>query len=164
MKLDSGLCRNNLVGASLNMIRRIPSGAQMRVVRVVTLVCVASFNLAACSSGPNGIRVVNGGTSALNAKEGQPIRNFQAGEIAAALTGKTFQYTRSDGNGFVTYNADGSFTFQDDAKGPGTGRWTAQGEQYCETFGVGKQPECGVFKSTGDAFFAANSRLVEMKV
>jgi hypothetical protein len=136
----------------------------MHVFQVLISICVAGFCLAACSHGPNGVRVVNGGTSALNAKEGQPIRNFQAGEITAAIAGKTFQYTRSDGNGFVTYSADGSLTFQDDAKGSGTGRWTAQGEQYCETFGVGKQPECGVFKSTGDAFFAANSRLVEMKV
>jgi hypothetical protein len=108
--------------------------------------------------------VVNGGTSAISAQEGQPIRNFSAAEITAAIAGKTFQYTRNDGNGFITYNSDGSFSFQDDARGEGVGRWTVQGEQYCETFGVGKQPECGVFKSTGDAYFAANSRLVEMKV
>jgi hypothetical protein len=124
----------------------------------------ASLALAACSNSPGGIRVVNGGTSAINAQEGQPIRNLQGPEITGAISGKTFQYTRSDGNGFVTYNADGSFTFQDDSKGEGVGRWTVNGEQYCETFGAGKPPECGVFKTTGDAFFAANSRLVEMKV
>ena len=82
--------------------------------------------------------------------------------VAAAITGKTFQYTRNDGNGFVTYNADGTFSFQDDAKGGGVGKWTANGTQYCESWGKG-MPECGVFKNTGDAFFAANSRLVEMK-
>ncbi len=146
------------------MIRPFLVEAKMRASAVLCLICLTVLGGAACTNSPSGIRVVNGGTSALNAQEGQPIRNFQAGEISAAIVGKTFQYTRSDSNGFVTYNADGSFTFQDDAKGAGTGRWTAQGEQYCETFGVGKQPECGVFKSTGDAFFAANSRLVEMKV
>jgi hypothetical protein len=120
--------------------------------------------LGACSSGPDGVRVVNGGTSAISAKEGAPIRNLGAQEISQSLVGKTFQYTRKDGTGFVTYNADGSFTFQDDQKGEGKGAWTANGDQYCEAYGEGAAQECGIFKNTGDAFFAANSRLVEMKV
>jgi acid phosphatase class B len=120
--------------------------------------------LSACTNTPKGIRVVNGGTSAVSAQEGQPIRNLSAAEITSAISGKTFQYTRSDGNGFVTYNADGTLNFQDDTRGEGTGSWTANSDQYCETFGAGKPQECGIFKSTGDAFFAANSRLVEMKV
>ena len=65
-------------------------------------------------------------------------------------------------NGFVTYNADGTFSFQDDAKGGGMGKWSANGTQFCETWGK-NPPECGVFKNTGDAYFAAKSRLVEMK-
>ena len=47
--------------------------------------------------------------------------------------------------------------------GAGNGRWNVNGDQYCESYG-GKPMECGVFKNTGDAYFAANSRLVEMKV
>jgi hypothetical protein len=121
-------------------------------------------SLGACSSGPDGVRVVNGGTSAISAKEGAPIRNLTSAEISQSVIGKTFQYTRKDGTGFVTYNADGSFNFQDDQKGEGKGTWTANGNQYCESYGAGAAQECGIFKSTGDAFFAANSRLVEMKV
>ena len=120
--------------------------------------------LGACSNSPNGVRVVNGGTSAIPSKAGAPIRNLMAAEIGSAVVGKTFQYTRKDGTGFVTYNADGSFNYQDDQKGEGTGIWRATGEQYCETYGASAAQECGIFKSTGDAFFAANSRLVEMKV
>ncbi len=120
--------------------------------------------LAACSSGPSGVRITNGGTSATTDKHVEPIRNFSAGEIQAAISGKTFQYTRSDGNGFVTYNADGTFSFQDDVKGGGTGRWSVNGSQFCESFGAGAPTDCGDFKNTGDAFFAAKSRLVEMKV
>jgi hypothetical protein len=120
--------------------------------------------LSACASGPQGVRVVNGGTSAVPAQEGQAVRNLNASEISSAIVGKTFQYTRGDGNGFVTYNANGTFNFQDDVKGEGLGKWNADGGQYCETFGAGKPSECGPFKSTGDAFFAANSRLVEMKI
>jgi hypothetical protein len=130
----------------------------------VLITCLATTFLAACASGPKGVRVTNGGTSAVSAVEGEPIRNFSAAEISGAIVGKTFQYTRSDGNGFISYNADGSFDFQDDNKGEGTGRWTASGTEFCESFGNGQPMACGIFKNTGDAYFAANSRLVEMKV
>jgi hypothetical protein len=131
-------------------------------VKTLSLFC-AALAIAACSTGPKGVRISKDGTSATSATQGQTIRNYSAAEVSSAIAGKTFQYTRSDGNGFITYNADGSFEYQDDQKGAGKGRWTINGEQYCETFGA-KAQECGIFKSTGDAFFAANSRLVEMKV
>jgi uncharacterized protein YraI len=124
----------------------------------------ASLVLAGCASGPKGVRVTNGGTSAFSAKEGETIRNLSAADIQSRIVGKTFQYTRKDGNGFVTYNADGSFDYQDDTRGEGRGKWVASGEQYCETFGAGSPQECGIFKTTGDAYFAANSRLVEMQI
>ena len=114
--------------------------------------------LGACNTAPQGVRIVDGGSS----KQAEPIRNLPAGEIQAAITGRTFQYTRADGNGFITYNADGTFTFQDDVKGAGSGTWSASGNQFCESY-AGAPTICGDFKSTGDAYFAANSRLVEMK-
>jgi hypothetical protein len=124
---------------------------------------LTALALAACSTGPQGVRVVNGGTSAFTAKAGAPIAELSGDQIAAALVGKNFQYTRPDGNGFVTYSGDGSFQYQDDKAGQGSGRWMVNGTQYCESYG-GKPMECGVFKNTGDAYFAAKSRLVEMKV
>jgi hypothetical protein len=125
---------------------------------------VVGVCLAACTQGPKGVRVVNNGTSAIPAKEGVKIADFGENQIRAAIVGKTFQYTRSDGNGFVTYNSDGTFNFQDDVRGEGVGQWSANGSNYCETFGAGAGQECGVFKNTGDAYFAAKSRLVELKV
>lgn len=127
--------------------------------------CILALALgaAACSKGPQGVRITNNGTSATTDKEPVPISDFTAAQIRSAISGKTFQYTRTDGNGFITYNADGTFSYQDDVKGGGEGRWTANGTQYCETFGK-NPPECGVFRNTGDAYFAAKSRLVEMKV
>lgn len=119
--------------------------------------------LAACNTGPKGVRISSDGTSATTDRTPEPIRNFSDSEIRAAIAGKTFQYTRSDGNGFITYNSDGSFSYQDDVRGGGIGRWTARGGQFCETFGNGPT-DCGDFKTTGDAYFAAKSRLVEMKV
>jgi hypothetical protein len=116
--------------------------------------------ISACSHEAQGVRFLNG--SASNPKA-EPIRNFSADQMRQAIVGKTFQYTRSDGNGFVTYNADGTFDYTDDTKGAGKGKWSASGDQFCEAYGSTPMA-CGIFKSTGDAYFAANSRLVEMKV
>ena len=130
----------------------------------VLLMLSACLALAACNTGPKGVRITKDGTSATSAKEGQAIRDLSAGEISQRIVGKTFQYTRKDGNGFVTYNADGTFDYQDDVKGAGQGRWSASGTQFCETFGAGAAQECGTFRTTGDAYFAASSRLVEMQI
>ena len=132
------------------------------IIRTLNILAV-TLALAACAQGPSGVRITNNGTSATTDKTPVPITNFSAEQIRTAIVGKTFQYTRADGNGFITYNADGTFSYQDDLKGGGTGKWTANGTEYCETFGKAP-PECGVFKNTGDAYFAAKSRLVEMKV
>ncbi len=118
--------------------------------------------IGACSTGPSGVRITNGGTSATTDKTPVPISNFTADQIRTAIVGKTFQYTRPDGNGFVTYNADGTFSYNDDSKGGGVGKWSANGSQFCEAFGSAPM-DCGEFKNTGDAYFAAKSRLVEMK-
>ena len=132
-------------------------------IRLLSILLVAAL-LAACTKGSNnGVRVVSGGGSPSGTQQPEAIRNFTSAEIYAAIVGKTFQYTRSDGNGFVTYNADGTFEFQDDTRGAGKGRWVVNGNQFCETFGAGASTECGDFKTTGDAYFAAKSRLVEMK-
>ena len=130
-------------------------------IRILSIALTALI-IAACSGDPNGVRVVNGLGGSSKPKP-EPIRNFSATEIRSAITGKTFQYTRADGNGFVTYKGDGSFEYQDDAKGAGTGRWQASGSQFCEAFGAAAEMVCGDFKTTGDAYFAAKSRLVEMK-
>ncbi len=132
-------------------------------IRLLSFLLVAAL-LAACTKGSNnGVRVVSGGGSPSGTQQPEAIRNFTSAEIYAAIVGKTFQYTRSDGNGFVTYNADGTFEFTDDTRGAGKGRWVVNGNQFCETFGTGASTECGDFKTTGDAYFAAKSRLVEMK-
>lgn len=127
------------------------------------LILASLVAMAACSTTPNGIRVTKDGTSATSSKQGATIRDLSAAEIGQVVIGKSFQYTRSNGTGFVTYNPDGSLSITDDQKGVGKGKWTASGSQYCESYGTAPQ-ECGVFKYTGDAYFAANSRLVEMKI
>jgi hypothetical protein len=125
---------------------------------------IIAVGLAGCSTGPKGVRFTDGPGSTSAKPAAQPIRQYTAAEIQTALVGKTFQYTRADGNGFVTYSANGTFSFQDDTRGDGTGKWETSNDQFCEVFGVKAIQECGEFKATGDAFFAAKSRLVEMKI
>jgi hypothetical protein len=133
----------------------------MKLKSIAVIACIAL--LGACSSTSNGVHVTTDGTSATSSKQGAAIRDFTSAEIGPAVIGKSFQYTRKDGTGFVVYNADGSLTITDDQKGASKGTWKASGNQYCESYDTGPQ-ECGVFKYTGDAYFAANSRLVEMKI
>jgi hypothetical protein len=139
-------------------------GKLQMTIRHILIAAACSVFLVACSQGPKGVRIVNNGTSAIPAKEGVKISTFTAAQIKSSIVGKNFQYTRPDGNGFITYNADGTFNYTDDTRGEGVGQWSANGGDFCETFGPGASQECGVFKNTGDAYFAAKSRLVEMKV
>ena len=126
---------------------------------------ILSFLLvvAGCSQGPQGARIVTGGSSAVPARHAAPIRNLAEAEIRAAVIGKTFQYTRTASSGLVTYKPDGTLDVQDDEKGPSKGMWKVKGDQYCENYAPDFALECGVFKYTGNAYFAANSRIVEMK-
>jgi hypothetical protein len=128
------------------------------------LVVGAALIIAGCSSeDKSGIKFLNGGqTSSSNASSNaspQPIRMLSAEEIRTTLVGKGWQYTRSDSSGFVTYNADGSLTYQDDVKGEGRGTWSAVEGQLCQSI-AGQQTECTEFKSTGDAYHAGKMRLV----
>ncbi|MBC8036840.1 MAG: hypothetical protein H7X89_06455 [Rhizobiales bacterium] len=126
----------------------------------LSLVAALATLLAACNTGAQGVRFLNGSDTAK--PQAEAIRNLTGDEIRNAIAGKTFQYTRTDGNGFITYGTDGSFEFQDDVKGSGKGTWSASSGQFCESF-AGAPTDCGEFKTTGDAYFAAKSRLVEMK-
>lgn len=127
-------------------------------------VSALALTLAACTQSANGVRIVNGGTSAVPAKQAAPIRSLTGPEIGQMVVGKTFQFTRTGASGFVVYNADGSLDIQDDKAGAFKGTWKVDGDKYCETYGPKAPLECGDFKNTGDALFAANSRLVEMKI
>jgi hypothetical protein len=120
----------------------------------------AALMIAGCSSeDKSGIKFLSGGqTSSSNAAQPQPIRVLSAEEIRSTLVGKGWQYTRSDSSGFVTYNADGSLTYQDDMKGEGRGTWSAVEGQLCQSI-AGQPTECSEFKSTGDAYNAGKMRL-----
>ncbi len=128
------------------------------------LIAATALVVAGCgSSDKSGIQILSGGsqsTASANARpQAQPIRVLSAEEIRSTLMGKGWQYTRSDSSGFVTYNGDGSLTYQDDVKGEGRGTWSAVEGQLCQSL-AGQPTECGEFKSTGDAYHAGKIRLV----
>lgn len=119
--------------------------------------------LSACSGSTDksGIQILSSGGDSSHGQKPQPIRTLGAQEIRTALAGKTFQYTRKDSSGFVTYNEDGSLSYQDDTKGEGQGTWSAVEGQLCQSIG-GQKTECGEFKSTGDAYQAGSVRLASV--
>ena len=121
----------------------------------------AALLIAGCSSSDkSGIKFLSGGGQASSSNAApQPIRMLSAEEIRTTLVGKGWQYTRSDSSGFVTYNADGSLSYQDDVKGEGRGTWSAVEGQLCQSL-AGQPTECSEFKSTGDAYHAGKMRLV----
>jgi hypothetical protein len=88
--------------------------------------------------------------------------------IRQSVSGKTFQYTRADGNGIITFNADGTSELVDDSKGAGTGSWRADGGRLCESLNPsdaapdGREEICQAFSSTGDAYYAGKARFVAM--
>lgn len=129
--------------------------------RIALFAIVVALSGCSGSSGDkSGIQVLSGGDSSHGQKP-QPIRTLGAQEIRTVLAGKTFQYTRKDSSGFVTYNEDGSLSYQDDTKGEGQGTWSAVEGQLCQSIG-GQKTECGEFKSTGDAYQAGTVRLASV--
>ena len=128
------------------------------------VIVAAMLAVAGCNStDTSGVKILSGGgpsaASANATPQAQPIRVLSAEEIRSTLIGKTWQYTRADSSGFITYNADGSLTYQDDTKGEGRGTWSAVQGELCQSMG-GQPTECNEFKSTGDAYHAGKIRLV----
>ena len=115
--------------------------------------------LAGCvgRDGPNPDVRVTDGNSGRGAMGDDAIRKV--------LSGKTFQYTRPEGNGIITYNADGTTEVVDDNKGSATGSWRADSGRLCESLNPsdaapnGREETCQSFTNTGDAYYAGKNRL-----
>lgn len=126
------------------------------------LIVATALAIAGCSSSNNSaVKVLSGGgqSTSANAVQAEPIRVLSAEEIRSTLLSKSWQYTRTESSGFITYNADGSLSFQDDVKGEGRGTWSAVQGELCQSLG-GQPTECNAFKSTGDAYHVGKMRLV----
>ena len=138
---------------------------RLRGAQIALLALAVALSACSKSSGDrSGIKILGSGDGGGDTNAGskpQPIRTLGAEEIRTVLVGNTFQYTRKDSSGFVTFNADGSLTYQDDTRGEGQGTWSAVEGQLCQSIG-GQTTECGEFKSTGDAYQAGPVRLASI--
>ena len=127
----------------------------------VTIGVICAMLLGGCSSAGNNdaVRVLN------KADVRGPMTEDQ---IRTVLAGKTFQYTRPEGNGIITYNADGTTAFEADGTGPGTGSWRVDDGKLCEAVNPsdtnpdGRGEICEPFTNTGDAYYAGKARFVSM--
>jgi hypothetical protein len=135
--------------------------------KTVVLTCAAGLLLAACATngGDNSkVRITDGpGTTKVGETPHGPMSD---GEIRSAFGGKTFQYTKPDGNGIATFAGDGTLEIQDDTKGSITGSWRANGGALCESYNPnpampdGKAESCQTINNTGDAIYAGKDRYV----
>jgi len=101
--------------------KQMASGNPITLKRCAVIV-LAGIALAGCNRGPQGVRFTNdgSGTSSSSRPAAEPIRPLGAGEVRAAIAGKTFQYTRADGNVWVEAKAeDGTLRIEVRDDGPG---------------------------------------------
>lgn len=87
-----------------------------------------------------------------------PMGPFTSTTIAQALGGRTFAYTEPNGSGTITFETDGTFSYQDSTRGSGTGVWQPSNDKLCEAFDPtaalprGTPSQCKPFSSDGTAF------------
>jgi hypothetical protein len=93
-----------------------------------------------------------------------PSGPLKAGDIMRILSGNSFRYTRGGGRtGTTTFNSDGTFSYQEEGKGEGTGIWQASDGSLCEAFNPtsflprGTRTECSPFKQTAQGSYSAGS-------
>jgi hypothetical protein len=97
-----------------------------------------------------------------------PTGPLKAGDIMRILSGNSFRYTR-DGNrtGTTTFNSDGTFSYQEDGKGEGTGIWQASDGSLCEAFNPtsflprGTRTECSPFQQTAQGSYSAGTAVFQ---
>jgi hypothetical protein len=123
-------------------------------------VILAAGLLAACSSSKKGFDDTAG--PAVTAPPTVPAGPMKAGDIMRILSGRTFRYTRPiNRTGTTTFNSDGTFSYQEDGKGEGSGIWQASDGSLCEAFNPtsflprGTRTECLPFSQTAEGSYSA---------
>lgn len=92
---------------------------------------------------------------------------MRAGDIMRILSGNSFRFTRGSRTGTTTFNADGTFSYQENGKGEGTGIWQASDGSLCEAFNPtsflprGTRTECHPFNQTAEGSYSSGDALYE---
>ncbi|QIG50088.1 hypothetical protein G5V57_21610 [Nordella sp. HKS 07] len=134
-------------------------------IKVCTVIAFVALLLGACSS--SSTRVDDTGVS-VPPPPTVPTGPMKAGEIMKILSGNSFRFTRAGNRtGTTTFNSDGTFSYQENGKGEGTGIWQASDGSLCEAFNPtsflprGTRTECSPFKQTSQGTYAAGSAMFE---
>jgi hypothetical protein len=122
-------------------------------------VCLAAAaTLSACVGSSAPPPAVNYAQPAAPPPVALPMGPFTSTTIAQALNGRTFSYSEPSGSGTITFEADGTFSYQDSTRGAGTGVWQPNNDKLCEAFDPtaalprGTPSQCRPFSSDGTAF------------
>jgi hypothetical protein len=119
--------------------------------------------LAGCSSSDKSIDETTG-PGVTDPPPTVPTGPMKAGDIMRVLSGNSFRFTRPvNRTGTTTFNSDGTFSYQENGKGEGTGIWQASDGSLCEAFNPtsflprGTRTECQPFKQTAEGGYSAGS-------
>ena len=127
------------------------------------LIAAACAVLAACATGSR----TDLASEPIVQEDLQPLPTgpMTAGQIKTALSEKTFRYSSADRKGTVTYYGDGTFSYEEDGKGPGTGVWQPSDGKLCEArdptsfLPKGTSSTCSPIASDGSVFIAGKLQL-----
>jgi hypothetical protein len=90
---------------------------------------------------------------------------FTASQITAIVSGRSWRYEFHQIRGTVTYNADGTMTYEEEGKGRGTGKWWAGDFTLCESryptpfLPEGRLDDCSGFRRSGQHYYLGGAKL-----
>jgi hypothetical protein len=90
---------------------------------------------------------------------------FTASQITAIVSGRSWRYELRQLRGIVTYNADGTMTYEEEGKGKGTGKWWTGDFTLCESryptafLPEGRLDDCSGFRRAGQHFYLGSAKL-----
>jgi hypothetical protein len=90
---------------------------------------------------------------------------FTASQIIAIVSGRSWRYEFHQLRGTVTYNADGTMTYEEEGIGSGTGKWWAGDFTLCESryptpfLPEGRLEDCSGFRRAGQHYYLGSAKL-----
>lgn len=125
--------------------------------------------LAACSSSSDqaNLETAEGVTPPPQPQASEPLPTgpLSAAQISKALSERSFTFSGEGRSGTITFYADGTFSYEEAGKGPGTGIWQSSDGKLCEAYNPtsflprGTPSTCNPFSSDGSVFTAGTIQL-----
>ena len=81
---------------------------------------------------------------------------------AAGLAGGTWSYEYRGQRGTITYHTDGTFAYQQQGVGSGTGRWEMRDGKFCQAVS-GSRDRCVSLRQAGKAVYIGHVKLTPIR-